>query len=233
LDPNQFPLIPVIDLQAGRVVRAKAGDRDTYMPIVTPLSVDASPSGVIDGLLSAWPSQTIYIADLDAIQGRNPQDEVVRTIASRYPHLDLWVDGGFATEGAVWSYGLPRSAQVVLGTESQQDESLLKRLGGAAILSLDSAGGVRLGPSHLHDDVGLWPSTVIVMTLARIGMNAGPDFERLDEVIRQAGGRSVIAAGGIRHLADCQDLLARGVSGALVASALHNGQIQWKQNGEA
>jgi phosphoribosylformimino-5-aminoimidazole carboxamide ribotide isomerase len=232
LDPNQFSIIPVIDIQAGRVVRAKAGDRASYLPIVTSLSVDASPVGVVEGLLRAWPARAVYIADLDAIQGRDPQNEVVRTVADRFPHLELWVDAGFATEEAIRRYDLPRTSRVVLGTESQRDRALLQRLGRAAILSLDSAGGTRLGPPDLHDDASLWPATVIVMTLARVGMNAGPDLRSLEEVVRRATGRAVIAAGGIRHLADCRSLQALGVSGALVASALHDGRIRRGQEEE-
>ena len=34
-------IVPVIDLKGGAVVRAKAGDRAHYQPIVTPLAIGA------------------------------------------------------------------------------------------------------------------------------------------------------------------------------------------------
>jgi len=229
-----FSIVPVIDLQGGLVVRARAGDRGSYAPIVTPLSASASPVEIVAALLRAWPARQVYIADLDAIQGRGAQDGDVAAIARRFPELELWVDAGFGSEDQVRRYGLPPTGRIVLGTESQRDEGLLLSLRDRAILSLDTKGDLRLGPARLHEDAALWPSTVIVMTLARVGMDAGPDLDRLRSVTMRAPGRAVIAAGGVRSVADCGALQAIGVSGALVASALHDGRIRFdSRNGEA
>jgi phosphoribosylformimino-5-aminoimidazole carboxamide ribotide isomerase len=65
--------------------------------------------------------------------------------------------------------------------------------------------------------------------LGRVGMGAGPDLERLAAVTACAAGRTVIAAGGVRDLEDCRTLRDAGVSGALVASALHDGRIHASQ----
>src|SRR4030095_3440478 len=97
--------------------------------------------------------------------------------------------------------GSPRAAR---GRGSRRDESPVVRLSRRPILSLDTKGTERLGPAILHEDAGLWPSTVIVMTLARVGVGAGPDLESLRGVLARAPGRRVIAAGGVRDLADCQ-----------------------------
>lgn len=229
-----FSIIPVVDLQGGLVVRAKAGERESYTPIVTPLSASAAPIEVVAGLLRAWPARQLYIADLDAIQGRGAHDRDVAAIAHRFPGLELWVDAGFDSEEQVRRYDLPSDGRIVLGSESQRDESLVLRLGDRAILSLDTRGDLRLGPARLHEDSSLWPSTVIVMTLARVGMDAGPDLDRLRSVTMQASGRTIIAAGGLRDLADCGALESIGVSGALVASALHDGRIRFDtRKGEA
>ena len=69
-----FRIIPVIDLRGGLVVRARAGDRDAYAPIVTPLARTAEPAAVARGLLAASPGDILYLADLDIGQ---------RDIASR------------------------------------------------------------------------------------------------------------------------------------------------------
>ncbi|PPC82303.1 MAG: hypothetical protein CTY40_05070 [Hyphomicrobium sp.] len=94
------------------------------------------------------------------------------------------------------------------------------------ILSLDFRGDDFLGPPDLLARPNLWPETVIVMTLGRVGSGAGPDFERLSGIIARADGRQVIAAGGVRNVADLEALAAIGVAGALVATALHSGQIK-------
>lgn len=229
-----FSIIPVIDLQRGLVVRARAGARETYAPIVTPLSATPDPLAVVEGLLRAWPARQVYIADLDAIQGFGNHGEQITAVAARFPQLELWVDAGFATAQHVARYALPANARMVLGTESQADESLLLHCGDSAILSIDSRDGVALGPPCLHEDAGLWPSTVIVMTLSRVGMAAGPDLDRLGDVARRAPDRRVIAAGGVRDWTDCEALRAIGISGALVATALHDGRLRYSQHqGEA
>ena len=45
----------------------------------------------------------------------------------------------------------------------------------------------------------LWPNTIIVMTLARIGGDAGPDLNRLAAIVAKAAGRHIYAAGGVRN----------------------------------
>jgi phosphoribosylformimino-5-aminoimidazole carboxamide ribotide isomerase len=229
-----FSIVPVIDLKRSVVVRARAGDRQSYAPIVTPLSRTPDPVTVVEGLLLAWPARQLYIADLDAIQGVGGNTEQVIAIADRFPGLELWVDAGFGAHDQVRSYCLPSSARVVLGTESQRDEALVVELSDSAILSLDSRGDTRLGPPALHEDANLWPRTIIVMTLAKVGMGAGPDLAQIRDVVQRAEGRAVIAAGGVRDRSDCDALQSLGASGALVSSALHDGRIRRERHeGEA
>ena len=65
--------IPVIDLMGGQVVRARMGDRASYRPLESPLSPTSEPVDVVRGLLEVFPFPTLYVADLDAIQGRRRQ----------------------------------------------------------------------------------------------------------------------------------------------------------------
>jgi HisA/HisF family protein len=226
LGATGFSIVPVIDLLGGAVVRARAGERASYAPIVTPLSPSAEPCAVAAGLLRAWPARHLYIADLDAIQGRGRNAAVVAAIARDFPGVEIWVDAGFSRAAEIRAFGLPERARPVIGTESQTGPDLVRRLGADAILSLDYRAEERLGPAILHDDASLWPASVIAMTLARVGMDAGPDRARLAAVKRRAGERAVYAAGGVRDLADCAALRADGIAGALVASALHAGRIR-------
>ncbi len=71
----------------------------------------------------------------------------------------------------------------------------------------------------------LWPQRVIVMTLARVGSGAGPDLARLAAIQSIASGREIYAAGGVRDAADLWALKEAGVSGALIATALHERRI--------
>jgi phosphoribosylformimino-5-aminoimidazole carboxamide ribotide isomerase len=73
----------------------------------------------------------------------------------------------------------------------------------------------------------VWPADVIVMTLTRVGADAGPDIALARDIAARAGlGRRVFAAGGVRNVDDLKRLADAGIAGALVATALHTGQIK-------
>jgi len=151
--------------------------------------------------------------------------EWVAALEAAHPSLTLWVDNGIAEAAAARAWQARHRARLVLGSESQRDTACLAALDPAAvILSLDFRGETLLGPAALADPA-LWPETVIVMTLARIGAGEGPDWARLQEIRAKAEGRRVVAAGGVRDAADLERLAAMGIEGVLVASALHGGAL--------
>ena len=97
-------LIGVIDLKTGRAVRAIAGKRESYASFEAFLS----PSGLaqrIDGdavkLAACFARsgiQSLYIADLDAIQGRARQIDLIEIVLAKTPtvnrvFLDLGIRG--------------------------------------------------------------------------------------------------------------------------------------------
>ena len=232
-DAPPLVVVPVIDLRRGVVVRARAGAREAYEPIRTGLSRTADPVEVALGLLAAVPAQHLYIADLDAIEGGGDHGAAIRRIAAAAPGVELWVDAGFATEAAVRDFLNEGLGRVVLGSESQRDERLVQAFRDDAVLSLDFRGEAPLGPAALHQNPSLWPSRVIVMTLARVGTGAGPDHARLVETRRLAPQAQIFAAGGLRGPEDIAPLRALGMAGALVASAIHDGRLRREHLPEA
>jgi HisA/HisF family protein len=220
-------IIPVIDLKAGTVVRARAGDRDSYRPIATPLSPTSDPVDVVLGLLAVHPFDVLYVADLDAIARTGDNGTALARIRARCPGLCLWIDAGTADRTAADAVlGSPRD-HLVLGSESQQDTRLVRHFAGhdRVVLSLDFRGDAFQGPSDLAADASAWPQRVIAMTLARVGSGGGPDLERLAAVKHMAADRAVYAAGGVRDASDLAALDRLGIAGALVATGLHDGRL--------
>ncbi len=227
---SAFTLVPVVDLLDGLVVHARAGERARYRPLTGSHLVDsADPLAVVEALRALHPFPALYIADLDAIQGRGGHDAVVEAIAGAHPGLELWVDAGIATRDRLEALLARPAIRPVLGSESQQDLELLERARECApqriLLSLDWRGEERLDPAGLWERPDLWPSDVIVMTLGRVGTGSGPDRERLRAVRARAGARRIWAAGGVRGLEDLLALRTEGFAGALVATALHEGRL--------
>jgi phosphoribosyl isomerase A len=225
-------LIPVIDLQAGQVVRAVRGERQNYKPIVSALCAGSEPVTVARALLAHTRSQLLYVADLDALQGRPVQAAALQALLQALPGMELWLDAGFADAASAralrTSFG-DAAARVrpVYASESLRSREQLAACvaGGDAALSLDRRDGRRLDVAGCWDAPELWPTRVIVMTLERVGSDAGPDLATIADVRRQAPRAMVIGAGGIRHAQDVAAAAAAGADAWLVASALHDRRL--------
>lgn len=225
-------IIPVIDVRGGVAVRAVRGDRGSYQPLATPLASGADPVAVAAGFQSLFPFRTLYVADLDGIEGRGADHALQRRLAAGWLGDEVWVDDGlcglrtFADSAAA----APMLKSHVLGSEaigSLEDYGRVReRAGASAVLSLDFRGDTFLGPPSLLEDAELWPERVIVMALGRVGSGEGPDLERLHGVVTRAKRRRIYAAGGVRGREDLVRLAGMGIAGVLVASALHAGQIK-------
>jgi phosphoribosylformimino-5-aminoimidazole carboxamide ribotide isomerase len=220
-------IIPVLDLKDRTVVRAQMGERDRYRPIETPLAPTSDPVDVARGLLSIHPFATLYIADLDAIEGRGDNEAALQRLRHAFPHVSLWVDSGIADHTEAFAWLATRNDDLVLGSETQRDPKLVRDLSDheRVVLSLDFRGAQFAGPDQLLDDPSGWPRRLIVMTLARVGSGAGPDTARIAEIRARAPGSLIYAAGGVRDASDLTVLQQTGVAGALVATSLHDGRL--------
>lgn len=223
-------VVPVIDLKDGLVVHARGGRRDDYRPIRTPLCPSSEPVAVVRALLGLHSFRRLYVADLDAIEGRGGHDRVLENLGETFPDLRLWVDNGLSRETTCLDWLTRGLGDLVIGSESQIDTALLESLGARGlsartILSLDFRGDCFLGPPALLQDAGAWPERVIVMTLARVGGAQGPDFDRLRQISARVPSARIYAAGGVRGAADLQRLSDDAIHGALIASALHDGRL--------
>ena len=221
-------IIPVIDLKDGDVVRAQRGMRHLYAPIETPLAPSSRPADVVAGCLALHDFREIYIADLDAIEGRGDHAATILALEAAFPTVTFWVDAGIGKATEARACLARYRGDLVLGSETLQDAAIPAafRNDPRLLLSLDFRDAAYQGPTALYDDETLWPARVIVMTLARVGSQAGPDLDRLREIVAKAADRHLVyAAGGLRGAADLAPLAAAGVHGVLVASALHDGRL--------
>jgi phosphoribosylformimino-5-aminoimidazole carboxamide ribotide isomerase len=239
---TELNLIPVVDLLQGQVVRAVRGDRKAYRPIVSALCASSDPVTVARILCDHCAAHSLYVADLDALQGGAVQVAVLSELLRALPGVALWLDAGLADAAAGEALRAQFGADaervvLVFGSESLRSREALERCfadtasnekeeeGPGAVLSLDRRDGRRLDAAGCWDAVDLWPQRLIVMTLERVGSGAGPDLDTLQAVRALAPGATVIGAGGIRSPDDLARAAAAGADAWLVASALHDLQL--------
>jgi phosphoribosylformimino-5-aminoimidazole carboxamide ribotide isomerase len=236
-------IIPVMDLQDGRAVRGRGGDRGRYQPVVSRLRTAAGedlsdPAELLSAYLETLRSDTVYVADLNRLEGRGDNDAVVARLLDTAPTVRLLVDGGFATAGSVTS----RSGRCipVLGTESlrglEELRPSLRPVTGHRpffSLDLDATGVVAHSPAVaalsevtlLRRAARMGVGGGIVLMLRAVGTGSGIDAARLQRLRRAAPALHLLTGGGIACIADLEHLRARGWAGALLATALHDRRI--------
>jgi phosphoribosylformimino-5-aminoimidazole carboxamide ribotide isomerase len=218
-------------------VHAVRGERERYRPLRSELVAGSDPVRVARGVREALGLDELYVADLDAIAGGPPQSEVVAALARE---ARVMVDAGVTEVAAVRLLLELGAARVVIGTETLEDRAALERLRAALpdaplVLSLDLRAGrvlspdselARLGAAEALARLGQsGVSEVIVLDLARVGTDAGPDVALVRELRSRFPELELLAGGGVRDLADLRAVAEAGAGGALVATALHSGAI--------
>lgn len=218
-------IIPVIDLKNGSAVHAQEGKRDQYLPLETPFCQSTDIFRIIEALLRACQSDTVYIADLNAITLQGNHDRLISEVLTVFPEITFWIDRGYPGDNKILK--LPGNYVPVLGSESFREDNIstLKVFNNNFILSLDYSVSEKLGAKSLFSGPELWPDNIIIMTLDRVGSGKGPDLDKLTGFCNRYPDKNFIAAGGIRNIQDLLDLTAIGVHQALIASALHTGTI--------
>ena len=215
-------LIPVIDLKDGVVVHAQRGQRAAYQPINSPLSPSSNVHDVIEAFLQLADFDIIYIADLNAITQQGDNQMLIYDVLRRYPLINFWLDSGYQSPSL--AFADVDNYRSVLGSECCTAEQMATTKN--ALLSLDfSSDDKPLGEACLFNDSRLWSEQVIIMTLARVGSDTGADIEKLRFYQQNYPQIEFIAAGGVRNLADLQQLKAIGINNVLIASALHTKAI--------
>jgi phosphoribosylformimino-5-aminoimidazole carboxamide ribotide isomerase len=221
-------IIPVIDLMQGQVVHARFGQRQHYQAIQSGLTSSSLPLDIVGALLELYPFKRLYVADLDAIRGLGNHLTTMAQIARHYPNLEIWLDAGISHVKSLsrWQ-GLTLTH--VIGSENIHScidlAAISQELQGKFVFSLDFSQGGFLGCAELQTNTQYWPDKIIAMTLSHVGSQLGPAIDKLHSVISMAQGREIYAAGGVRSNADLALLQSVNVSGALVATALHNKKL--------
>ncbi|MDP8567111.1 HisA/HisF-related TIM barrel protein [Methylophilus aquaticus] len=227
-------IIPVIDLMHGHVVQAVRGQRQHYRPIQSQLTSSHHLIDVVDAILQVYPFDCVYIADLNAIT-KDTQLADHRALIQRamqsFPQITWWVDAGICTSQDLQRWqGIgvtPILASEVLGSiESYQQ---LYQQAPESRLSLDFFSEGFKGPAGLLENSALWSQPTILMSLPKVGAQQGPDLDRLMHMRQHTPKQQFYAAGGVRHMEDIQALAAQGAYGVLIASALHQKQLNSRQ----
>jgi phosphoribosylformimino-5-aminoimidazole carboxamide ribotide isomerase len=230
-------ILPVLVVKGGRVVRGVGGRRVEYRPLVSRVTDSTDPGFVLMALGQAFGFNRFYIADLDAICDRRSRLGDLR----KAPHsgYELDIDAGIRSrEDLERLLAVPGVRPVIglesIGSRSQFEATLEGVERDRVVFSLDlmterpiAAPDWPTSPIEIAEiaaDAGI--RNLIVLDLAAVGEGRGcPTLPLCREIRRRWPSVELITGGGIRDRDDIQCAIDHGVDKVLVASALHNGQL--------
>lgn len=233
-------VLPVLDIQGGIVVHGIAGQRERYRAVRSVLTDATDPVDVATAIREKLGLERLYVADLDALEGRAPPAfDLYRELACRGHRLI--VDAGVRDASLAREVARSGVADVIVALETLEEVEQLRRLReesgfGNIVFSIDLRDGKPLGgpPAWRHLDalaiagevLDIGFRRLIVLDLAAVGMAGGcPLLDLVDTLSRDSRRPEVITGGGVRTVDDLVGLRHAGSTAVLVASALHSGAI--------
>ncbi|WP_410508068.1 HisA/HisF-related TIM barrel protein [Methanosarcina hadiensis] len=228
-----FRVVFVMDIFNRTVVLAKGGIRENYRPVSDSSSV--CKTSIPQEILELLRPGEVYIADLNALQGKGPVDtnaEIIREISLK---ANTMLDFGASSLKDV-DKALSIAGTAVIGTETGSLSVIrdaASRNPERISVSIDVKYGKILKqdpeiPENPFEIVKLLNDLplkdLIFLDLDRVGTASGFDPEFLRKLAKSSV-HDVLLAGGVRGMEDLLALNSLGIKGALVATAIHSGSV--------
>jgi phosphoribosylformimino-5-aminoimidazole carboxamide ribotide isomerase len=221
-------LVPSIDLQDGRVVQLVQGERL------------ALASDDLDGWIERFRRfPIVQVIDLDAAMGRGANDALVRRVCGELP---CQVGGGIRSIVRAQALVAAGARHVIAGsalyTKDGVDLAAARAFAAAigrerVVAAVDARGGrvaihgwkttLPIAPPDAAAALSPHVGGFLYTHVDTEGTMAGLDLDAV-LAVRRATDRRVIAAGGIRSVAEIEQLDALGID-AVVGMAIYTGQI--------
>lgn len=239
-------IIGVIDVLKQQAVAARAGLRESYAPIFSPLCEGSDPRAVAEAFADRCQIDEIYLADLDRLSGRPPNLAAWAAVAQVANHL--WLDAGirnadeyqrvvtqFADNSKTANCA---NATFICASESWNSTDFPEFSSGRSThaFSLDLRHG------ELNSPIDRWRtmtildvarelidagwSRFVVLDVAAVGVESGcPTMALCQQLRRLSDKLEIVTGGGIRDRNDLRRLEEAGCDAVLVSTALHKLQL--------
>jgi phosphoribosylformimino-5-aminoimidazole carboxamide ribotide isomerase len=222
---------PAIDLRGGNAVQL-VGGRPEAERVTLPDPVEVAHKWIDAGF------QALHVIDLDAALGTGDNRAVIREILSSVT-VPVQVGGGVRDDAAVDELIEAGAARVIVGTRAIDDSAwrraVAQRCQARIVVAADVRGDMIVTrgwtqQTALRAEVFLRGladeplAGVLVTDVGREGQMIGVDVAKFER-LTAASPHALLAAGGIRDLADLRALEKVGVAGAVLGMALYTGAI--------
>lgn len=224
--------IPAIDLSNGQSVRLYQGDFDQKTLI------NADPLTQAQAIEQAGLT-ALHLVDLDGAKAGNPQNLAVIKQLVAQTNLAIELGGGIRSLEQIRQFLELGISRVIIGSAAiKQPEMVQQAVAefGAAKVVVGVDGRHEMVATHgwldtatvsmaelIDQMVGYGVRHFIVTDIDRDGTMQGPNVALLVKLQQQFSDAEIIASGGIRSIADLQDLRTHGIQSAVIGKALAAG----------
>lgn len=228
----------MIDVLNGIAVHGIRGERKKYKPLKSILCKSSDPLDIAV-TFEALGFKSLYLADLDSILENASNFSLYKRIVAE-TSLELMVDAGTADRAKAKKVLESGVTKIIVGTETLRSFEFLNQAVEAfeeekIIVSIDMKEGKMLSLSDAIksldatsfaqklEDAGV--SQIILLDLSRVGTEHGTNSAVLESILKKTS-LDVLVGGGIKGIKELEELRRLGVSGALIATVLHNGKLK-------
>ncbi len=225
-----FRVIPAVDLLGEEAVRLERGDFDRVT------TREADPLALVERLVAAG-ATLIHLVDLDAARTGTIRPALVRRIVVAARPAAVQAAGGVRSQADAETLLDAGAVRVVVGTAAFAEPGALEgyaaRLEERLVVAIDVRNGLVAAEgwertTKLKAEEAAERCTragvqrLLCTAIERDGTLAGPAIDLLAR-IRASSGLPVLAAGGVRSVADLFAIEAAGCEAAIVGRALLEG----------
>jgi phosphoribosylformimino-5-aminoimidazole carboxamide ribotide isomerase len=225
-------LIPAVDILGDEAVRLVRGAYDDVS------LREPDPLALVRRLVAAG-AELVHVVDLTAARSGETRPDLFRRVVEAAQGAGIQASGGIRTPEDAEALMAAGAARLVVGTaafaEGDLLDELVARIGEQLVVALDVRDGV-VRVRGWEEATGFTVdaaiercraagvSRLLCTAIDRDGTLGGPALDLLGHVVRSAG-LPVIAAGGVRSVADAEAVAAVGCEAAIVGRALLEGGV--------
>ena len=218
-------IILAVDIMEGKVVKAYAGMRLNYKPLVIEKTDFSNPIFLIKQILKRINLKKIYIADLDSIRKTGNNNILVEKILNKFPNLLFLIDAGFEYPLSVYNYHKRKNIKklnnyrVVLGTETIKNYNLKSfKFINKCEISIDFNGNESEWLKKIKKERA--SMNIILMFLKKVG-GRGVNMKLVKKLYKYLSNHKLTLAGGINSNNQITQLSRIGFENVLSSTLLH------------
>lgn len=213
-----------IDIKCGKVVKAYAGARFNYKPLILKKKDFSDADFVIKNVIQKFGITEIYIADLDSIENKNNNWAMIKKLVKKNQKINFLIDSGFNSISKLRNFKIffkeknLQNFTTVVGTESISNLRLINQMSlqSDSVISLDFLNKKK----NYFFSKKLVADKFILMSIKQVG-GRGINWNFLNLISKFIPPKKCIVAGGLKHEGEINKIKIKGYCGVIISTLIH------------